>query len=90
MHMCTERESGVYTMRELESLSGLKRRTILRYRELGILPPPSGRGPYAKWPAHTLTVLQRIKDEVKDTRVTLPEFAERLARERSIRKPRHI
>lgn len=69
-------------MTELESLSGIKRRTIEKYRRLGLLPDPVGKGRAARWPEAAMTILRRIKAEVLDSRVTLAEFAERLDYER--------
>jgi len=67
---------GAYTIHDLESLTGLPRRTIRYYRSLGILPPASGTGRTATYgPEH----LRRLREvgRTRDERVTLADLAER-------------
>jgi DNA-binding transcriptional MerR regulator len=48
--MANERESGqLYTMKELEELTGVPRRTIHFYVKEGLLPSPDGRGRLARY-----------------------------------------
>ncbi len=59
----------MYTMTEVESLTGVSRRQIRRWRELGLLDPPVGasRGVAARWTDSHVRAIQRIKDEYLDS-----------------------
>jgi len=69
---------GAYTITDLESLTGLSRRTIRYYRNLGLLPPAVGRARNATYTADHLRRLREIQ-RVRDERVLLSDLAERFA-----------
>lgn len=77
-------EQHGYSMRDVEQITGVKRRTLYKWRELRLLPPPmagTGRST-ARYDNDYLVAVQRIKDDLVDGRTTRKEFAERLAVER--------
>ncbi|MDQ3124785.1 MAG: helix-turn-helix domain-containing protein [Pseudomonadota bacterium] len=69
----------MFTIAELETLTGVRRATIRYYRTRGLLPPPTPRrGPHARYPALAARRLRSIR-EAKDARATLADLAERFA-----------
>lgn len=61
-----------YTMHDLAELTGVSPRTVRRYRDLGLLPPPFGRKPnYHSRPSilYTGEHLRRLR-LIRDRRVT--------------------
>jgi len=51
----------VYTITELEDLTGLNRRTIHYYTQQGVIPPPEGKGGAARYGEEHLLRLKLIK-----------------------------
>lgn len=71
-----------YTMQDITTLTGVKRSTLYKWREWGLLPAPVGGKRYARYDDAYLRLVERIKRELVDQRITYKEFAERLAYER--------
>ncbi len=65
------------TIHELAERSGVPARRIRYYVSRGLLPPPSGRGPTARYTSDHLERLRRIR-ELRAQRLGLEEIRERL------------
>lgn len=71
--------SNTFTVGELATLGGVKRRTIRYYVQRELLPPPEGVGRGARYTRQHLHILTRIR-ELQDQGLTLAEIADTLAR----------
>jgi predicted DNA-binding transcriptional regulator AlpA len=77
-----------YSMHEVVQMTGVKRSTLYKWRELRLIPGPIP-GTYkrtARYDDEYVRAVQRIKDDLIDHRTTRKEFAERLAIERGRRR----
>ena len=68
------------TIHELIEKSGYSRRTIYYYTQIGLLPPPKGKGKNFRYEEEHLRRLQRIK-ELQMARLSLREIQEVLEHE---------
>lgn len=67
-------------IQELIEKSGYSRRTIYYYTQIGLLPPPKGKGKNYQYSEEHLRRLQKIK-ELQKARLSLREIQEVLDRE---------
>ncbi len=68
--------SQLYTITELEEKSGVVRRTIHYYVKEGLLPPPKGRGPSARYTEDHLLKLRYIQLMKESTHLRLEGIRE--------------
>ena len=67
-----------YSVHELADRFGLSYRTIQKYRQQGLIPPPTPRrGPLARYGLEHVERIQAIRDIVHDGRVTKGDLSER-------------
>jgi DNA-binding transcriptional MerR regulator len=74
------------TRNELAQRFNLSPRTIKKYRQLGLLPAPLGRGPAARWDPACIPILEEMRT-LKEDLAPLRDLAERLHLTGTIRLP---
>ncbi len=68
----------MYSIDEIEAITGITRRMVRKLRAIGIVPPPTGGRCYARYDDRHIRRI-RAYLQVRDQHTTLSELAERCA-----------